>query len=153
MQYTKLGNTGITVSRICLGCMSYGGGEQPPWAMRRDWALGAEEAREHFSLAIEAGVNFFDTADVYSVGTSEEITRWLNEMAARDDVIIATKVFGAMGPGPNQRGLSRKHILEACDNSLRRLNTDYAEYRLYRPLPDPSLGFFDANRRNSRGPR
>jgi len=134
MQYTKLGDTGITVSRICLGCMSYGGGEQPPWSMRRDWALGAEEAREHFSLALEAGVNFFDTADVYSVGASEEITgRWLNEMASRDDVIIATKVFGAMGPGPNQRGLSRKHILEACDNSLRRLNTDYIDlYQIHR---------------------
>src|SRR5713101_3743588 len=104
MQYTKLGDTGITVSRICLGCMSYGGGEQPPWSMRRDWALGAEEAREHFSLALEAGVNFFDTADVYSVGA-----------------------------GPNQRGLSRKHILEACDNSLRRLNTDYIDlYQIHR---------------------
>ena len=134
MQYTKLGNTGITVSRICLGCMSYGGGEQPPWAMRRDWALSAEEAREHFSVALEAGVDFFDTADVYSVGASEEITgRWLNEMASRDDVIIATKVFGAMGPAPNQRGLSRKHILEACDNSLRRLKTDYIDlYQIHR---------------------
>src|SRR6201997_5686462 len=100
MQYTKLGNTGITVSRFCRGCMICGGGEQPPWAMRRDWALGAEEAREHFAAALEAGVNFFDTADVYSVGASEEITgRWLNEMASRDEVVIATKVFGAMGPG------------------------------------------------------
>ena len=78
MQYTKLGNTGVTVSRICLGCMSYGGGELPSWTMRRDWALDAKEAREHFSVALEAGVNFFDTADVYSVGASEEITgRWL----------------------------------------------------------------------------
>ena len=102
--------------------------------MRRDWALSAEEAREHFSVALEAGVNFFDTADVYSVGGSEEITgRWLNEMASRDDVIIATKVFGAMGPAPNQRGLSRKHILEACDNSLRRLKTDYIDlYQIHR---------------------
>ena len=134
MQYTKLGNTGITVSRICLGCMSYGGGELPPWTMRRDWALGAEEAREHFSAALDAGVNFFDTADVYSVGGSEEITgRWLNEMASRDDIIIATKVNGPMGPGPNRRGLSRKHILEACDNSLRRLKTDYIDlYQIHR---------------------
>jgi aryl-alcohol dehydrogenase (NADP+) len=134
MQYTKLGNTGVTVSRICLGCMSYGGGEQPPWAMRRDWALNAEQAREHFSVALEAGVNFFDTADVYSVGASEEITgRWLGEMASRDDIVVATKVFGAMGPGPNRRGLSRKHIIEACDNSLRRLRMDYIDlYQIHR---------------------
>jgi len=134
MQYTKLGNTGITVSRICLGCMTYGGGEQPRWAMRRDWSLGVEEAREHFSVALDAGVNFFDTADVYSVGASEEITgRWLNQMASRDDIIIATKVNGPMGPGPNRRGLSRKHILEACDNSLRRLKTDYIDlYQIHR---------------------
>src|ERR1700688_1085753 len=134
MKYTKLGDTGITVSRICLGCMTYGGGELPSWTMQRDWALGMDAAREHFALALESGINFFDTADVYSVGASEEITgRWLNEMASRDDVIIATKVFGAMGPGPNQRGLSRKHILEACDNSLRRLNTDYIDlYQIHR---------------------
>src|SRR6516165_1350495 len=134
MQYTKLGNTGVVVSRICLGCMSYGGGEQPPWAMNRDWALGAEEAREHFSAALEAGVNFFDSADVYSVGASEEITgRWLGEMATRDDIVVATKVSGAMGPGANRRGLSRKHIIEACDNSLRRLKMDYIDlYQIHR---------------------
>lgn len=134
MQYTKLGNTGVTVSRICLGCMTYGGGEQPPWAMRRDWALGLDEAREHFAVALEAGVNFFDTADVYSVGASEEITgRWLNEMASRDDIVVATKAHGAMGPGANRRGLSRKHIIEACDNSLRRLKMDYIDlYQIHR---------------------
>jgi 1-deoxyxylulose-5-phosphate synthase len=134
MQYTKLGNTGVVVSRICLGCMSYGGGEQPPWAMNRDWALSAEEAREHFSVALDAGVNFFDTADVYSVGGGEEITgRWLGEMASRDDIVVATKVCGAMGPGPNRRGLSRKHIIEACDNSLRRLKMDYIDlYQIHR---------------------
>src|SRR5262245_23539473 len=134
MRYTKLGKTGLTVSRICLGCMTYGGGPQPPWAMRRDWALGAEEAREHFALALEAGINFFDTADVYSVGVSEEITgRWLGEMAARDDIVVATKVNGPMGPGPNRRGLSRKHILEACDHSLRRLRMDYIDlYQIHR---------------------
>jgi len=134
MQYTKLGNTGMTVSRICLGCMTYGGGEQPKWAMRRDWALNAEEAQEHFAVSLEAGVNFFDTADVYSVGASEEITgRWLKQMASRDDVVIATKLFGAMGPGPNRRGLSRKHIIEACEFSLRRLNTDYIDlYQIHR---------------------
>jgi 1-deoxyxylulose-5-phosphate synthase len=134
MEYIKLGNTGVTVSRICLGCMSYGGGEQPSWARRRDWAIGAGEAREHFAVTLDAGVNFFDTADVYSVGASEEITgRWLREMASRDDIVIATKVHGTMGPGPNRRGLSRKHILEACDNSLRRLKTDYIDlYQIHR---------------------
>ena len=134
MRYTKLGKTGLTVSRICLGCMTYGGGPQPPWAMRRDWALGVEEAREHFALALEAGINFFDTADVYSVGPSEEITgRWLGEMAARDDIVVATKVHGAMGPGPNRRGLSRKHIVEACEHSLRRLRMDYIDlYQIHR---------------------
>src|SRR5712671_6572544 len=134
MQYTKLGKTGLTVSRICLGCMTYGGGPQPPWAMRRDWALGAEEAREHFALALEAGINFFDTADVYSVGLSEEVTgRWLGEMAARDDIVVATKVNGPMCPGPNRRGLSRKHIIEACENSLRRLKMDFIDlYQIHR---------------------
>ncbi len=134
MQYTKLGNTGITVSRLCLGCMTYGGGEQPKWAMRRDWAIDAEAAKEHFAVALEAGINFFDTADVYSIGASEEITgRWLNEMASRDDIVVATKVHGAMGPGPNRRGLSRKHIVEACENSLRRLKMDYIDlYQIHR---------------------
>jgi aryl-alcohol dehydrogenase (NADP+) len=114
--------------------MTYGGGEQPKWAMRRDWALGADEAREHFAVALEAGVNFFDTADVYSIGASEEITgRWLNEMAARDDIVVATKAHGAMGPGPNRRGLSRKHLIEACENSLRRLKMDYIDlYQIHR---------------------
>jgi aryl-alcohol dehydrogenase (NADP+) len=134
MQYTKLGNTGVTVSRICLGCMTYGGGPQPPWAMRRDWALGPEEAREHFALSLEAGVNFFDTADVYSVGMSEEVTgRWLGEMASRDDIVVATKAHGPMGPGPNRRGLSRKHLIEACENSLRRLKMEYIDlYQIHR---------------------
>jgi 1-deoxyxylulose-5-phosphate synthase len=134
MEYTKLGNSGITVSRICLGCMTYGGGPQPSWAMPRDWALGADEAREHFAVALDAGVNFFDTADVYSVGGSEEITgRWLGEMASRDDIVIATKVHGGMGPGANRRGLSRKHIIEACENSLRRLRTDFIDlYQIHR---------------------
>ena len=83
MQYTKLGNTGVTVSRLCLGCMSYGSKDVPEWGQRREWALGAEQAREHFAAALEAGINFFDTADVYQAGTSEEVTgRWLNEMAS-----------------------------------------------------------------------
>ena len=128
MEYTRLGNTGLTVSRICFGCMSYGDGK---W---REWTLGVDEAREHFALALEAGVNFFDTADVYSIGVSEEITgRWLGEMAARDDIVLATKVNGPMGPGPNRRGLSRKHIIEACENSLRRLKMDYIDlYQIHR---------------------
>jgi 1-deoxyxylulose-5-phosphate synthase len=128
MEYTKLGNTGLSVSRICLGCMSYG---DKRW---REWVISGEEAREHFAAALEAGVNFFDTADVYSTGVSEEITgRWLGEMAARDDLVIATKVNGPMGPGPNRRGLSRKHILEGCDASLRRLKTDFIDlYQIHR---------------------
>src|SRR5579863_4454572 len=134
MQYTRLGNTGMTVSRLCLGCMTYGGGELPSWTMQRDWALGKDAAREHFALALESGINFFDTADVYSIGGSEEITgHWLNEMASRDDIVVATKVHGAMERGPNRRGLSRKHIIEACENSLRRLKMDYIDlYQIHR---------------------
>ena len=135
MRYAKLGNTGLTVSRICLGCMTYGGGDHvPSWATNRAWALGMDEAKEHFKVALDAGVNFFDTADVYYVGRSEEITgRWLNEMASRDDIVLATKVNGAMAPGPNRRGLSRKHIIEACEKSLRRLKTDYIDlYQIHR---------------------
>ncbi len=128
MQYTKLGKTGVTVSRICLGCMSYG---DKKW---RDWVLDTNEAREHFAAALEAGVNFFDSADVYSTGVSEEITgRWLSEMASRDEIVIATKVHGPMGTGHNRAGLSRKHIIEACDASLRRLRTGFIDlYQIHR---------------------
>jgi 1-deoxyxylulose-5-phosphate synthase len=128
MEYVGLGNTGLKVSRICLGCMSYG---DKRW---REWVITGEEARDHFAAALEAGVNFFDTADVYSTGVSEEITgRWLGEMASRDEIVLATKVNGPMGPGPNRRGLSRKHILEACDASLRRLKTDFIDlYQIHR---------------------
>src|SRR5579862_6266843 len=135
MKFTNLGKTGITVSRICLGCMSYGGGEMPAWAQgTRGWHVNKEDAREHFAMALDAGINFFDTADVYSAGLSEEITGlYLNEMASRDDIVLATKVHGVMGSGPNRRGLSRKHILEACDNSLRRLGMDYIDlYQIHR---------------------
>src|SRR5579864_5141916 len=134
MEFTKLGNTGMMVSRICLGCMSYGETKSPEWARQREWAVGADEAREHFALALDSGINFFDTADTYSAGVSEEITgRWLNEMASRDDIVVATKVYGVVGPGPNQRGLSRKHILEGCDKSLRRLKMDYVDlYQIHR---------------------
>ncbi len=128
MQYTKLGKTGVTVSRICLGCMSYG---DKRW---RQWVVGEAEAREHFAFALDAGISFFDTADVYSTGVSEEITgRMLKEMVKRDDIVLATKVWGVMGPGQNRSGLSRKHIMEACDASLRRLQTDYIDlYQIHR---------------------
>ncbi|HSR56875.1 MAG TPA: aldo/keto reductase [Candidatus Binataceae bacterium] len=128
MDYTKLGSTGLTVSRICLGCMSYG---DKKW---RDWVLTSDEAREHFRASLDNGINFFDTANVYSVGVSEEITgRWLAEMASRDEIVIATKVYGPMAGKPNRGGLSRKHILEACDASLRRLKTDYIDlYQIHR---------------------
>jgi 1-deoxyxylulose-5-phosphate synthase len=135
MQYTKLGKTGITVSRLCLGCMSYGGGVPPAWAHgTHGWHVNKENAREHFVIALEAGINFFDTADVYSIGLSEEITgAHLKELASRDDIVLATKVHGPMGPGPNRRGLSRKHIIEACENSLRRLGMDYIDlYQIHR---------------------
>ncbi len=135
MQYTKLGKTGITVSRLCLGCMSYGGGPLPDWALgTKGWHVDKHGAREHFKVALEAGINFFDTADVYSAGQSEEITgAYLREMASRDEIIVATKVHGVMGHSPNKRGLSRKHILEGCDNSLRRLGMDFIDlYQIHR---------------------
>src|SRR5579859_195782 len=135
MQYTKLGRTGITVSRLCLGCMSYGGGPQPDWALgTKGWHVDKQGAREHFKTALEAGINFFDTADVYSAGQSEEITgAYLREMASRDEIIVATKVHGVMGHSPNKRGLSRKHIIEGCDNSLRRLGMDFIDlYQIHR---------------------
>src|ERR1700675_4578830 len=135
MKFTTLGKTGMTVSRLCLGCMSYGGGEMPAWAQgTRGWHVNKADAREHFRMALDAGINFFDTADVYSAGLSEEIPGfYLNEMASRDDIILATKGHGAMGGGPNRRGLSRKHILEACDASLRRLKMDYIDlYQIHR---------------------
>ena len=142
MKFTTFGKTGITVSRLCLGCMSYGGGDLPDWALgTKGWHVDKEDAREHFAMALEAGINFFDTADVYSVGRSEEITgAWLKEMASRDDVVVATKVHGVMGPGPNRRGLSRKHIIEACENSLRRLQMDYVDlYQIHRWDSLPAL--------------
>jgi aryl-alcohol dehydrogenase (NADP+) len=142
MKFTTFGKTGITVSRLCLGCMSYGGGDLPDWALgTKGWHVNKEDAREHFAIALEAGINFFDTADVYSIGRSEEITGfWLRDMASRDDIVVATKVHGAMGPGPNRRGLSRKHIIEACENSLRRLQMDYVDlYQIHRWDSGPAL--------------
>jgi aryl-alcohol dehydrogenase-like predicted oxidoreductase len=129
MDYVNLGSTGLKVSRICLGAMTYG---SKKW---REWVLEEEEARPFFRRAIEAGINFFDTADIYSLGVSEEITgRALKEYGpSRDKVVIATKVFNAMGDDPNQKGLSRKHIMHAIDDSLRRLGTDYVDlYQIHR---------------------
>jgi aryl-alcohol dehydrogenase-like predicted oxidoreductase len=136
MEYTRLGDTGLSVSRICLGCMSYGdpAATVPGEAMRWEWALKEEESRPFFKRAIELGINFFDTANVYSFGASEEITgRALRDLARREEVVIATKVWGAMRPGPNGRGLSRKAILHEIDASLKRLGTDYVDlYQIHR---------------------
>jgi aryl-alcohol dehydrogenase (NADP+) len=128
MQYVRLGNTGLRVSRICLGTMTYGSSS---W---RDWILEERESLPFYKRALEAGINFFDTADVYSLGASEEVTgKALKEYAKRDDVVIATKVFSPMGGGPNERGLSRKHIMASIDDSLRRLQTDYVDlYQIHR---------------------
>ncbi len=136
MEYRRLGNTGLSVSRICLGCMSYGdpNATLPGEALRWEWALREDESRPFFKRAIELGINFFDTANAYSFGASEEITgRALREFARREDVVIATKVFNPMRPGPNGRGLSRKAILHEIDASLKRLATDYVDlYQIHR---------------------
>ena len=136
MEYARLGNTGLTVSRICLGCMSYGdpGATVGGSTMRWEWALKEEDARPFFRRAVELGINFFDTANVYSFGASEEITgRALREFARREEVVIATKVHGVMRPGPNGGGLSRKAILHEIDASLRRLGVDYVDlYQIHR---------------------
>ncbi|CAI6081689.1 aldo/keto reductase [Cohnella sp. JJ-181] len=130
MEYTELGRTGLEVSRLCLGCMSYGEsgrGTHP-------WTLDEERSRPFIRKALELGINFFDTANVYSDGTSEEIVgRALKALARRDEVVIATKVHGRMRPGPNGAGLSRKAILSEVDHSLRRLGTDYIDlYQIHR---------------------
>ncbi len=129
MEYVRFGATGLKVSKICLGCMSFG---QP--TEQRPWALNEETSRPFIRRALELGINFFDTANVYSNGMSEEVTgRALRDFASRDQVVIATKVHGVMGPGPNDRGLSRKHILSSIDASLRRLGTDYVDlYQIHR---------------------
>ena len=130
MQYTKLGRTGLDVSRLCLGCMSYGGGNSG----FHQWSLGEEESRPFIKKALEAGINFFDTANRYSVGRSEEVLgRAIRDFARREDVVIATKVYNRMRPGPNGAGLSRKAILFEIDESLRRLGTDYVDlYQIHR---------------------
>ncbi|QNI34619.1 aldo/keto reductase [Alloacidobacterium dinghuense] len=129
MQFVNLGSTGLKVSRICLGTMTYG---SKKW---REWVLEEDESKTFFRRALEAGINFFDTADMYSLGVSEEITgRALKEFgSSRDKVVIATKLFNPMGDDPNQRGLSRKHIFHSIDDSLRRLGTDYIDlYQIHR---------------------
>ncbi len=130
MKYTKLGSTGIDVSKICLGCMSYGVSDRGT----HEWTLDEEASRPFIQRAVEQGVNFFDTANVYSDGTSEEIVgRALADFANRDEIVLATKVHGEMRKGPNGSGLSRKAIMREIDNSLRRLGTDYVDlYQIHR---------------------
>lgn len=128
MQYTYFGQTGMRVSRICLGCMSYG---DPKW---RPWVLDEQAAMPFFRKAIESGINFFDTADMYSLGASEEVTgKALREYARLEQVVLATKVFNRMGEGPNMEGLSRKHIQQGCEASLRRLGVETIDlYQIHR---------------------
>ena len=129
MDYINLGSTGLKVSRLCLGCMTYG---SKSW---REWVLEEEESRPFIRRSLELGINFFDTADMYSLGASEEILgRALKDFGpSRDRVVIATKVYQPMGADPNQRGLSRKHIMHSIDDSLRRLGTDYIDlYQIHR---------------------
>jgi 1-deoxyxylulose-5-phosphate synthase len=128
MDYVNLGRTGLKVSRLCLGCMSYGSSK---W---RSWVMDEDDAKPFFKAAIEAGVNFFDTADVYSQGESERVTgNALREYAKRHEVVIATKVNGPMGGDVNNRGLSRKHIMDGIDLSLQRLGVDYVDlYQIHR---------------------
>ncbi len=130
MEYTRLGTTGMKVSRICLGCMGFGDAEH--WTHK--WVLDDENSRPVIQKALELGINFFDTANVYSIGVSEEILGpALKDFTKRDDVVIATKVRGRMRQGPNGEGLSRKAILSEIDNSLRRLQTDYVDlYQIHR---------------------
>jgi aryl-alcohol dehydrogenase-like predicted oxidoreductase len=130
VEYVKLGKTGLEVSPLCLGCMTYG----VPERGTHPWTLNEEQSRPLIRQAVEAGINFFDTANVYSDGTSEEIVgRALKEFARRDEIVLATKVHGRMHDGPNGAGLSRKAIFQEADNSLRRLGTDYIDlYQIHR---------------------
>ncbi len=136
MQYLRLGQSGLVVSRLCLGCMSYG---DPAW---RPWVLDEAASRPFFRRAIELGINFFDTSDMYALGRSEEITgRLLREYGRLDEIVIATKVFFDMRAGaPNMGGLSRKHIVQACEASLRRLGVETIDlYQLHRFDPDTPI--------------
>jgi 1-deoxyxylulose-5-phosphate synthase len=135
MQYTYLGRTGVKISRLCLGCMSYG---DPKW---RPWVLGQQAAMPFFRKAVEAGINFFDTADIYSLGASEEITgKALRRYARLEEVVIATKVYNRMAEGLNMKGLSRKHIQQGCEASLRRLGVETIDlYQVHRFDPRTPL--------------
>ena len=135
MKYTYLGRTGVKVSQLCLGCMSYGSPEWRPWI--HDEAASAP----FFKRAIEAGINFFDTADMYSLGASEEVTgKWLSEYGNLDEIVIGTKVYFPMNDRPNMGGLSRKHIQQACEDSLRRLGVDTIDlYQIHRLDPDTPM--------------
>jgi aryl-alcohol dehydrogenase (NADP+) len=135
MQYVNLGKTGLKVSRLCLGTMTYGA---PAW---REWVLSEEESRPFIKRGLDLGINFFDTADMYSRGASEEVLgRALHDFAARDQVVVATKAFFATGEGPNDKGLSRKHLFDAIDASLRRLGMDYVDlYQIHRWDPDTPI--------------
>ncbi len=135
MEYVRLGRTGLKVSRLCLGTMTYGSSK---W---RDWVLDEQQARPFFKRALELGITFFDTADMYSVGASEEVTgRALRDFARRDEVIVATKVYNRMGPDPNAAGLSRKHIMDGIDASLRRLGMDHVDlYQIHRWDPETPI--------------
>ncbi len=137
MQYVNLGRTGLKVSRLCLGCMTYG----DPARGTHEWTLPEPEARLFIARALELGINFFDTANVYSLGSSEEILgRALRDMTRRDEVVIATKVHGVMRPGPNGGGLSRKTILAEIDASLTRLGTDHVDlYQIHRFDPETPI--------------
>lgn len=128
MKYTQLGRSGLEVSRICLGCMTYG---TPKW---RPWVLDEVDSRPFFRKALDLGINFFDTADMYSMGVSEEITgRALREMANLEEIVLATKVHFPMGDGANMGGISRKHIVQGCEASLRRLGVETIDlYQIHR---------------------
>ncbi|MGC1108812.1 MAG: aldo/keto reductase, partial [Methylovirgula sp.] len=134
MDYVKLGHTGLEVSRICLGCMTFGVADRG----QHPWTLDEAESRPILKKALDLGINFFDTANVYSDGTSEEIVgRVLKDLGKRDEVVIATKVHGRMRPGPNGAGLSRRAIFAEIDNSLRRLGTDFVDlYQIHRWDPN-----------------
>jgi aryl-alcohol dehydrogenase-like predicted oxidoreductase len=137
MEYTRLGSTGLKVSRICVGCMSFGVSERGSHL----WTLDEERSRPIIRRALEAGINFFDTANVYSAGTSEEfVGRALADFANREEIVLATKVNGRMRPGPNGAGLSRKAIMTEIDASLRRLGTDYVDlYQIHRFDPQTPI--------------
>ena len=133
MDYLRLGGSGLEISRIVLGCMSFG----DPTRGTHSWSMGIDEARPFVRQALEAGITTFDTANSYSLGSSEEIVgELLGELADRSDVVVATKVYGRMADGPNGSGLSRGAIMAQVDNSLRRLGTDYIDlYQIHRYDP------------------